>query len=590
MKIVLAGQHNSGKSMVFSRLTGIDTIVSNYSGTSVEITRGMMRVNGSSFELLDTPGIYSLAWADGPSDLTRRTITDLGDDDLIINVVDAGSLARNLALTLELLELNLPMIVLLNQVDVAQSNHLVIDHQKLSEYLGVPVIPFSAQTGEGVADLHAAISGGSRIQPGNSPRRVLITTDMAACPCSANCSGCPMGEAVSCSEQQVVDYYQQARCLAKQVILHSDNRPRGLQVLQDFLDKTRMGAVALLLLGLVGFYLLLSFVGWSEDLIVSLFAPIQDLIARIISMIIPSGFWHTILSKGISEGIVVPFSLVMPAMLMVSFLISIIEDIGLLPRYAVLLDRVGNLFGVSGQAVIPLSLGFGCRTPAVVATRILGSEGQRFIVVALLSIVIPCAGTIGMLSSTIVAFDAYIPVIILSMLGVFLLLGWILKKLYGENEDRVYELPSLRMPQAANVAKKIRLRFQGFFTEVLPLLLVLSVVVRIIIESGVLNRLHNLGSLTYTLFGLPPEAVIGVLLTIIQRYLAPLVILNLNLDPRQATIAITMIALSVPCLPVVVMTIREMGVKAVLKIVGVGFAVSLSIGFILNLVLPAIGG
>ena len=335
MKIVLVGQHNSGKSMVFSRLTGIDTIVSNYSGTSVEITQGMMKVNGLSFELLDTPGIYSLAWADGPSDLTRRAIMDLRDDDLIINVVDAGNLVRNLALTLELLELNLPMIVLLNQVDVAQSHHLVIDHQKLSEYLGVPVIPFSAQTGEGVADLHAVISKGSRLQPGSSPRRFLITSDMAACPCSPNCSGCPMGETASCSEQPVLDYYQQARCLAKQVILRSDNRPRGLQVLQDFLDKTRMGSLALLLLGLLGFYLLLSFIGWSEEVIVSLFAPIQDLIARIISTIVPSGFWHTVLSKGISEGIVSPSAWLCRLCLWFHS-ISIIEDIGLLPRYAVL--------------------------------------------------------------------------------------------------------------------------------------------------------------------------------------------------------------------------------------------------------------
>ncbi len=590
MKIVIVGQHNSGKSMVFSRLTGIDTIVSNYSGTSVEITKGTMTINGSTHELLDTPGIYSLAWADGPAELTRQTIMNLRDDDLIINVVDAGNLARNLALTLELLELDLPMIVLLNQVDVAQSNHLVIDHQKLSEYLGVPVIPFSAQTGEGVAELHAKIMEGSRLRPGGKPRRVLVTSDITGCACSADCSRCWIRETASCSDGQDFDFYQEARCLAKQVILRSDNRPRGLQVLQDFLDKTRMGALALLLLAFIGFYLLLSFVGWSEEIIVQLFVPVQDLVARIISMMLPPGFWHTILSKGISEGIVIPFSLVMPAMLMVSFLISIIEDVGLLPRYAVLLDRVGNLFGVSGQAVIPLSLGFGCRTPAVVATRILPNEGQRFIIIALLSIVIPCAGTIGMLSSTIVAFNAYVPVIILSMLSVFLLLGWVLKKLYGENEEWVYELPSLRIPQAANVAKKIRLRFQGFFTEVLPLLLVLSVAVRIVIESGVLNRLHNLGSLTHLLFGLPPEAVIGVLLTIIQRYLAPLVILNLSLDPRQATIAITMIALSVPCLPVVVMTIREMGVKAVLKIVSVGFAVSLSIGFILNLVLPGFGG
>jgi ferrous iron transport protein B len=276
----------------------------------------------------------------------------------------------------------------------------------------------------------------------------------------------------------------------------------------------------------------------------------------------------------------------MPAMLMVSFLMSLIEDIGLLPRYAVMLDRVGRVFGVSGQAVIPLSLGFGCRTPAVTATRILPSIGQRFIIITLLSIVIPCAGTIGMLASTIVALDAYTPVIVLTMTVVFLLLGWVLKKIYGEEEEPIYELPSLRMPQTQNILTKIKLRFQGFFTEVLPLLLVMSVGVRIIIDSGVLNRLHHLEPITSWLFGIPPEAVVGVLVTIIQRYLAPLILLNLSLDPREATIAISMIALSVPCLPVMVMTVKELGIKALLKIVSLGFLVSFSIGIGLNLLMP----
>jgi ferrous iron transport protein B len=191
-----------------------------------------------------------------------------------------------------------------------------------------------------------------------------------------------------------------------------------------------------------------------------------------------------------------------------------------------------------------------------------------------------------MLASTIVALDAYTPVIVLTMTVVFLLLGWVLKKIYGEEEEPIYELPSLRMPQTQNILTKIKLRFQGFFTEVLPLLLVMSVGVRIIIDSGVLNRLHHLEPITSWLFGIPPEAVVGVLVTIIQRYLAPLILLNLSLDPREATIAISMIALSVPCLPVMVMTVKELGIKALLKIVSLGFLVSFSIGIGLNLLMP----
>lgn len=585
MTVVLIGQPNSGKSLVFSRLTGIDTMVSNYSGTSLETARGRMNVNGSQIELVDTPGVYSLALAEGPASVTRQTIMDQQDNVLILNVVDAGNLARNLALTLELIELDLPVVVLLNQIEVARNNNLVINHEKLSHYLGRSVIAFSAQTGEGIPELMQVLADGIDTSFKKRPAVVLVT-DNHAYSCEGDCFRCLNSQNAPCSEQEVFHRYQQARNLAQQVVVHADKRLQRHTVLEHFLDNTRWGTPVLIALALIAFFALLTFVGWGEGLVSQLFLPVQEFISRAISRVIPPGFWNSILSRGIPEGLLIPFSLVMPAMLMVSFLMSLIEDIGLLPRYAVMLDRLGRFFGVSGQAVIPLSLGFGCRTPAVAATRILPSVGQRFIIVTLLSIVIPCAGTIGMLASTIVALDAHTPVIILTMAAVFILLGWGLKKIYGEDEEPIYELPPLRLPEAHNILTKIKLRFQGFFTEVLPLLLVMSVGVRIVIDSGVLNRLHYLEPVTSVLFGIPPEAVVGVLVTIIQRYLAPLILLNLSLDPREATIAISMIALSVPCLPVMVMTVREMGVKALLKIVSLGFVVSFSVGISLNLILP----
>lgn len=584
MSVVLVGQPNSGKSLVFSKLTGLDTMVSNYAGTSLEITRGSINVNGSQVELVDTPGIYSLALAEGPASITRQIIMNRQDNDLIINVVDANKLARNLALTLELIELNLPVIVLLNQIEVARNN-AVIDHEKLSQYLGRPVIVFSAQTGEGIPELMQTLANDPGSLFRTRPTLVMIS-DSPSSSCDGDCFRCLNRQNASCSEQVVFNRYQQARTLAEQVLIKADRRPQRLEYLEYILDNTLWGTPVLIILALIGFISLLTFVGWGEGLVSQLFLPVQDFISRMISRVVPPGFWNSILSRGVPEGLLIPFSLVMPAMLMVSFLMSLIEDIGLLPRYAVMLDRLGRFIGVSGQAVIPLSLGFGCRTPAVAATRILPSPGQRFIIVTLLSIVIPCAGTIGMLASTIVALDAYTPVIIITMITVFLILGWVLKRIYGEEEEPVYELPPLRMPQVNNVTTKIKLRFHGFFTEVLPLLLVMSVGVRIIIDSGVLNQLHYLEPLTSVLFGIPPEAVVGVLVTIIQRYLAPLILLNLSLDPREATIAISMIALSVPCLPVMVMTVREMGAKALIKIVSLGFMVSFLIGISLNLVLP----
>ena len=191
-----------------------------------------------------------------------------------------------------------------------------------------------------------------------------------------------------------------------------------------------------------------------------------------------------------------------------------------------------------------------------------------------------------MLAAVIASFDAWMAVIILTMVAVFIILGGILKNIYQEKSELLYELPPLRIPMVRNLASKVRIRFAGFFTEVLPLLLVMSVGVRIIIDSGVLNHVQALDGVTRGLFGIPAQAFTAVLVTIVQRYLAPLVLLNLQLSPREATIAISMIALSLPCLPVVVITWREMGGRALTRILAMGLAVSFSVGVVLNLLLP----
>ena len=273
-------------------------------------------------------------------------------------------------------------------------------------------------------------------------------------------------------------------------------------------------------------------------------------------------------------------------MLMVSFLMSVLEDTGILPRYSVALERVGRLFGVSGQAVIPLSLGFGCRTPAILATRLMPTMAERFIVITILSIVIPCAATIGVMAAVITAFDASLLVLLTTMLAVLVILGFLLSRSMPREEVFVYELPPLRIPDWGNVWKKVRMRFAGFFSEVLPLLLVMNIIIRGLMESGFFELFYTMEGFTRSIFGIPSDAFVAVLVTMFQRYLAPLVLLNASLTPREATIAISMISLSLPCLPVMVMTVREIGAKGLVKILALGFITSFVVGATLNLILP----
>jgi ferrous iron transport protein B len=588
MTAVLVGQPNVGKSLVLMRLTGAQVVVSNYPNTSLELTKGELKVAGKTMQLLDTPGVYSLGLAQREEEAARAAVLDQATE-LIINVVDATNLARNLALTLELRAAGKPLLVLLNQIDRARTNGIFIDPHKLARMLGCPVFAFSALTGEGIMEVMKYLQTG--LTRGFSPpiagSKPLVVDQKADC--DGNCRHCFEGElrGGSSPEQAVCAHHQLASLIAEMVTTYRPpESTRGLTRVEKFIDHPWWGTFSLLVLLFLGFEILISFVEWAEDGIVELFVPIQELLASAITWLMPPGFWSQVLSKGVPEGLLIPIALVMPAMLMVSVLMALLEDTGLLARYAVVLDRVGGLLGVSGQAVIPLSLGFGCRTPAVLATRVLPSTGQRFIITTLLSIVIPCAATLGMLAAVIASFDAWMAVIILTMVAVFIILGGILKNIYQEKSELLYELPPLRIPMVRNLASKVRIRFAGFFTEVLPLLLVMSVGVRIIIDSGVLNHVQALDGVTRGLFGIPAQAFTAVLVTIVQRYLAPLVLLNLQLSPREATIAISMIALSLPCLPVVVITWREMGGRALTRILAMGLAVSFSVGVVLNLLLP----
>lgn len=577
MKAIIVGNPNVGKSYVFNRLTCQEVFVSNYPGTSVEINRGFLTVGNKSIELLDMPGVYSLNSGTPEAAMLVEALKE--PPDLIIQVLDTVNLERNLVLTLELMKANLPMVLLLNQVDRAREMGLRIDSQVLSRELGLPVFPFSALTGEGVLDLLEQLAKGVP----RSKKVQVVSLETVEC---QGCDRCACGPVLSC-EGVNLKLFDQARLLAGKTTTRIERtQMHWLEKAQNWIDQPILGTVLLLLLAYLSFVILLQFINLSEGPISALLDPVNQLISEAIVELLPAGIIAQVLSKAVPEGIVIPFTIVMPAMLMVSILMALMEDSGILPRYSVALERVSRIFGLSGQAIIPLTLGLGCRTPAVVATRILPNTAQRFITVALLSIVVPCAATLGIMASVIAKFNASLVAVAGALVAVFLGLSLVLGRINTQQEEFIYELPPLRIPNWHNIAIKVKARFTGFFTEILPLLLVMSIAIRTIIESGVLQLLDGLGPITRVLFGIPSEAFVAVLLTVFQRYLAPLLLLNLTLTPREATIAITMVVISLPCLPVMVMTIRELGLKALGKIIGMGFLASFLVGIALNLILP----
>jgi len=588
MAIAMIGNPNVGKSSVLNRISGSKIFVSNYSGTSVELTEAKINIVNRDVSIFDTPGIYSI-YSPGEEQRVVRELLEKKDIELILNVIDATNLERNLVLTYELMELKIPMVLVINQIDRARGIGLKIDGEKMTKLLKCPVVFFSAASGEGLVELMGILEKGELLSRGcgkSHGKKHIDLNSISPGQYSGNCKNCfiPVETCFNAADLQRAEKAQDvARMVTRQV---AKKHRIFLERTQNIIDKPFIGTALLLAFAYLGFLLLLKTIEISEGPISALLVPVGSYLEGFIAGVLPPGIVNTVLSKAVPEGLIIPFSIIMPAMLMVSLLMSIMEDTGLLPRYSVALERVGRLFGVSGQAVIPLSLGFGCRTPAILATRIMPNETERFIIITILSIVIPCAATIGIMASVISTFHASLTIIVLTMLLVLIVLGFILSRLMKGDSVFVYELPPLRIPQRSNVWNKVKIRFSGFFSEVLPLLLILNIIIRALMESGLLNVFQSLEGFTRTVFGIPAEAFVAVLITIFQRYLAPLVLLNLPLTTREATIAMSMIALSLPCLPVMVMTIREIGFKGLTKILSLGFATSFTVGIILNFVLP----
>lgn len=588
MAIVMIGNPNVGKSAVLSRLTDRPLLVSNYSGTSVEITATQLKSAGKTIDIYDTPGIYSMECESAEQQVINELINSQKVD-LILNIVDAVNLERNLVLTYELLELGIPMVLVINQIDRARQMGIEINCQLLSQILKCEVICFSANTGEGLMELMSLIDKGNKEGKTKDKETgqpvTIIKAEFAGNSCNGNCANCSRSFQEIDSEdlKRAGKAADTARMVTREFGTKSGS---WMDKAEKIIDKPFLGTIILLFVAYLAFLALMKFIELSEGPISDLLAPVNSVLEAFILTHLPDSIFTTILAKAVPEGLIIPFTIIMPAMLMVSIIMSLIEDTGLLPRYSVVLERVGSFFGLSGQAVIPLSLGFGCRTPAVMATRILPNQQQRFIAIVLLSVVIPCAATLGILASVIATFEASLMVIMVTMIMTLIILGYVLSRIMSTEEVFIYELPPLRIPLWSNLWTKLKIRFSGFFTEVLPLLLVMSIAVRALIESGLLNHLQSIENITRMLFGIPAEAFAAVLLTIFQRYLAPLILLNLDLSAREATIAISMIALSLPCLPVMVMTVREIGFKGLTKVLAIGMSTSILVGIILNLLLP----
>lgn len=568
MKILLMGNPNVGKSVIFSRLTGVRVISSNYPGTTVGFTRGYMKVCNEPAEVIDVPGTYTLEPTCEAEEVAAEMLMD---GDVVVNVVDATNLERNLYLTLQLLEKGIPLVVALNLWDDTKHRGIAIDAEKLETILGVPVIPTSALTGQGIRDLVKSIPKAS--SPGNSPMKLDERWVRVG---------------------NIIDQVQR--------ITHRHHR--WYERLEDASVKPKSGAFIATAVLAASFFVI-RFIGENlinyvlDPIFKTLWTPVLMKLSRIMG---GSGFLHDVVigklisgeinfveSFGLlSSGLYVPFAMVLPYIVSFYFVLGLLEDIGYLPRLAVLLDTAMHRLGLHGYAIVPTMLGFGCNVPAVLATRVLESKRERFIAATLVCIAIPCASAQAMIFGLVGKYGGqYVALVYATLLLVWIILGTILNRLLkGLSPELLLEIPPYRFPPWQTIFQKLWMRIRGFLIEAVPIILAAVLVINILFFFGVFDYIANATAPVITgILGLPKESVTAIVIGFLRKDAALGMLALSTLTAKQMVIGSVVLTMFFPCIATFVVLLRELGLKDFLKSAAIMIASALIAGGLLNIIL-----
>jgi len=571
-RILLMGNPNVGKSVLFSRLTGVRVIASNYPGTTVEFCQGCIGSGATKIDVIDVPGTYSLEPTSPAEKVAVAMLTKAIDaeDSIVINVVDATNLERNLNLSLELLKKDIPLIIALNLWDEAKHIGITIDVEMLERILGIPVVTTVAITGEGIKELVTRL---------NEAKKGEYDFD------------------------DTERWHEVGKIVDRVQIIKHKHHTLG-ERLGDLTIHPWTGipiaAVVMFLL-----FFVIRFIG--EGLITLVTEPFFEriwapLMMRISHFLGTETLLHKTLIGQLMEGkidfgesfgilttgLYVPFGAVLPYILAFYLVLSILEDSGYLPRLAVLLDNTLHVIGLHGMAIVPMFLACGCNVPGVLATRVLETKRERFIAATLMSISIPCMAQTAMIFGLLGKYGArgIFPVFITLFL-IWLIVGNILRIFVkGESPEIFTEIPAYRLPHPATLLKKVWMRIHWFLREAVPFVLLGVFVVNLLYAIGVFAVLGNvIGPFTSRLFGLPFQAVGALLLGFLRKDLAVGMLAPLGLSMKQLIIACVVLTMSFPCIATFAVLLKELGILDMIKAALIMLGSAVVVGGLLNLIL-----
>ncbi len=637
--IALVGHPNVGKSVIFQCLTGHYVTVSNYPGTTVEVSRGSAHDIPKTM-VIDTPGMIAFPPQSEDERVTERVLLH---EKLraIVQVGDAKNLRRTLLLTIQLAEMGVPFVLDLNMMDEANAHGVSIDHALLAKHLDAAVVPTIAVRGEGIEALTLAIDTSLtpdfRISYPAAIETALseIAPRLPAAPIAPRALALLWLSRDQLTQdwvQENIDEETQHWLIHKQQSLEDALQEPPAEVIQharlDYVDQIspmvisdsgkekpsfaeRLGRVCthpFWGLGIVAIvlYAMFWFVGvFGAGTLVNLLEGklfgewINPWVISWVNRLLPIplladffvgeyGLW--------TMGMTYALALILPIVSTFFLAFGILEDSGYLPRLSVLSNRLFRMMGLNGKAVLPMVLGLGCVTMATLTTRIMSNKRDRMLVILLLALAVPCSAQLGVVMGLLAGVSLTAAVIWAAIvLGVLLLVGWLAARLLpGERTPLLIELPPLRWPVLRNVIIKTLARLEWYLKEVLSLFLIGAAIMFALDKTGVLAwMIQSTKPLVTGWLGLPPEASAAFLQGFLRRDFGATGLFLLEaqgrLNPVQVVVSMVTITLFIPCIASVFMIAKERGWRTSLAMIAVIMPMAFLVGGLLNRVLLLIG-
>ena len=627
------GNPNVGKSVIFNYLTGAYRVVSNYPGTTVEVSSGSCGYKDHRFTILDTPGINNLS-PNSEDEKVTRDILLAEENYTVLSVLDAKNLNRGLTITLQLIEMGLPLVLVLNMVDEAKSRGIEIQHPILEEILGVKVLPavatrkkgldqilpnllrpkkstyrftYSARIEEAVELLAplippAPISGRSlalMLLSGDETLRPWLEKNLEAAAIQEIEKICvrtqrlfpePIGYRIN------VERLEQVEALLPRFLSKRQGADQAWgQRLGDLSTHPVYGWIGLGLVLYLSYWIIGVLgadlaVGFMEEVVFGTY--INPLLSRWVKALVPWSFIQELFvgPYGIlTMALTYALALILPIVTFFFLIFGFLEDSGYLPRLAVMSNRVFRLMGLNGKAILPMILGLGCDTMATMTTRILETPKDKIIVTLLLALGVPCSAQLAVVLGMLSGFSVWVIILwVAIILGVIILVGFLASRVVpGDSTQFILELPPLRWPQFSNILIKTLSRLEWYLQEAVPLFILGTLLLIALNKTGSLAALEQWATpVVVHWLGLPAQSTGSFILGFLRRDYGAAGLFTLArqglLDQNQVLVALVTITLFVPCIANFFMMIKERGWKVALIIASVVVLIALLVGGLLN--------